>query len=101
MSETRSFRDDLHAKLDAATPDERLETIKQLVAVATSATAMALDAIGVAGAAADWQTDGARHLKGWLTQILGVSHHTASRYTDVAKKLPDLPAVADAFCDAE
>lgn len=70
------------------------DAILQLAAARSAIERVLLDQVAEFDRRRAWRIDGARSMAGWLTTALNVGFGTASRLTETAERLAELPAIA-------
>jgi len=82
---------------ERVTNDEVDEALDHFSGLASAALAGVCELIGVVDVRQSWMADGARSLADWVSARLGVRHGTAVQLVGVARRLADLPLLAEAF----
>lgn len=82
---------------ERVTNDEIDEALDHFSGLTSAALARVCELIQVVDVRQSWMADGARSLPDWVGVRLGVRHTTAVQLVAVARRLADLPLLAEAF----
>ncbi|MEE8405882.1 MAG: DUF222 domain-containing protein [Acidimicrobiia bacterium] len=84
-----------------ATPDEIDRGFDQFGGLHAASAAELCVLIQAADVSQTWMRDGARSLSDWVSVRLGVRHETAGQLVRVARRLSDLPVLAERFASGD
>jgi hypothetical protein len=73
--------------------------LDQAALAMTAASAEALRIVALHDEQRLWERDGATSMTGWLAARYGLARSTAAEWVRVARKLRELPGIADAYAD--
>lgn len=86
---------------EEVTNDEIDEAFDQLFALSSAGLARVCELIAEVDKRQSWMADGATSLTDWVAARLRIRHNTSTRLVAIARRLIDLPLIAERFADGD